>query len=212
MRKHLLLVGIALALLWGGWGGVLAAATCPHAENMRASATASDADHACCLRKAQAHADTDCHTPELRPESVATHSHHEEAGHATSGTHAKHAANDDDNNARTPPNVSRKLRRQTEAFAATGRKSVGGASRRASYVAPPVASCAHCAIHSQSAPPTLKAREANGAGRENSPPQLARRVQPTPPAPVDARFTHTPQKSPPGTVARRHLLLNTFLI
>ncbi len=201
MLRRLLFAGLLNALLLCGWGGVFAAAMCPHASARAAHAGLHECCRARLAHKTSKPPATHCDT---RAESASL----AHDTHGARGTHEETRAQD-----ATPPRVSEHPSHGTAHAAREGRAD-DGLVREGARAARAVRSsegCAHCV--GQPTRPNVPAKSRGG--------EVARRDQSRPEPRVHAPETFSfasfapavipVQGSPPGA-SRLHVLLGVFLI
>jgi len=201
MRRLLLNACAAAVLILGGWGGALASAVCPHA-----SGAARAAEHACCRARAKSQTRRAGKSQTARQTAEQSTAHHSPRRAAQGGgdCHAQlpgaRAAKHQDAGPR--PNV-----RETAGPREVAR---AGAVQRGG-VARPGASCAHCVSRPELPPASAKLRGDGGARRAADAP-----AERAPSLPATAGLSRAPAvaaaRGAPPLTARRHVLLNLFLI
>jgi hypothetical protein len=205
MLRRLLFAGLLNALLLCGWGGVFAAVMCPHA----AARALDAAPHECCrarlARKAAQPASTHCHARADEPGGA--HEAHEGAQSSPDGAHvqdgaaASHGAEHGAQSSQ-PSRGAEQVSRPSHVTAHAARE---GRAVQSS------AGCAHCVGQPERPNTPAKARGGEGARREQG------RPVPHLQAPTEfslASFAPAviPMQGSPPAAARRHVLLNVFLI
>ena len=203
MRRHLQIIAISFALLLFGWSGVLAAALCAHARGAHAAALLAG-DSCCATHAAQEAAAENAAAPAEEAE--------EEAGHCAlmSAADAAHHA----------PASEQHRQLSAQAGASAAQETIdcaqGAGEEQASAPAPvesfAPASCAYClgrpetptapAVTARIPDRTAKGADGPAPRAETSPALTPRRFIPS---------INPTQGAPPGQ-ARRHVLLNIFLI
>lgn len=223
MRQRLLLIGIASALILGGWSGVLASVLCPHAGRVTVD-VAGDRDVAVMeavevvvvATSVETH---DCCRIKLRRGAASAHDAMPDRHASRPTSHDRHAtiqsASHDDTHAVTPPASSM----NEQAAAATGddtaadTETCDDAATRYPNLDAPASECAHCMSRSEPPPATASAREASNARRDSTAAASRAAKMHAPPASSFIPATFPQRRAPPpGSSTRRHVLNSIFLI
>ena len=183
LLRRLLCAGILSALLLCGWGGVFAAAVCPHA-----------ATHLCCLAR-------------LKPkEEKATAPHCHKQSESRGDAHEAAQNSHDALHTSQPSHETAHAAREGRAEGGPVREGA-----RAAWAVGSFGSCAHCVNRPERPNAPVKSSGVEGARREQSRPVRHVHAPQTPAFASFAPSVIPVQGSPPGST-RLHLLLGVFLI